>query len=269
MRNSNRPVGIVLAAFVLAAAAVIRTPVRAQEPSRPMHLFLLAGQSNMAGRGDLADDDRVAHPRVWMFDRDRQWRPAIDPMHFDKPIAAVGPGRAFGIAVADALPDRHVGLIPSAVGGSPITAWRPGVRYDETGAYPWDEAIARAKAARAAGQLRAVLWHQGESDATAVAAPAYEARLVDLITRFRAELGSPELPFLIGQLGRFPGREWDRWYEQVDAAHRQVASGVPHVAFVSSEGLGDKGDDLHFSAEAARELGRRYASAYLEVTTAP
>ena len=241
----------------------------ASQDSAPagLQLFLLAGQSNMAGRGDVAPEDRVGHPRVWMFDRNRQWVPAIDPMHFDKPIAGVGPGRAFGIAIAEALPDASIGLIPTAVGGSPITTWEAGTVYRETGASPWDDAVARTKAAMTRGRLRAILWHQGESDGTDAAGPLYEQRLRALIARFRAELGDPDLPFLIGQLGRFDGKPWTHGYDLVDAAHRRVAADVPFVAFVSSEDLKDKGDQLHFSAESARELGRRYAQAWLRMTT--
>ena len=60
-----------------------------------MHLFLLAGQSNMAGRGEVEAQDRATHPRIWMLDRHGQWVPAADPLHFDKPVAGVGPGLAF------------------------------------------------------------------------------------------------------------------------------------------------------------------------------
>jgi hypothetical protein len=239
-----------------------------QEPAAPagMQLFLLAGQSNMAGRGEVADQDRTPHERVWMFNRDNRWTPAVEPMHFDKPIAAVGPGRAFGTAVAEANPAAHVGLIPTAVGGSPITSWEPGVLYRETGAHPWDDAIRRVRAALPQGELRGILWHQGESDGTDAAAPLYEARLRSLIARFRAEFGNPTLPFIIGQLGRFEGKPWTAGYQQVDAAHQRVAADTPNVVFVSSDGLMDKGDQLHFSADAARELGRRYAEAYLGLT---
>lgn len=255
------------AVFVLATTP--EGAPRMQAPAVPasMELFLLAGQSNMAGRGTVADEDRVAHPRVWMFTGDLRWTPAVDPMHFDKPIAGVGPGRSFGLALARARPGAHIGLIPSAVGGSPVTAWSPGVLYEETGAHPWDDAIGRTRAAMRAGELKAILWHQGESDATAGAAPHYEERLRSLITRFREEFESPALPFIVGQLGRFEGRPWNEWYRQVDEAHRRVASHVLNVAYVSSEGLADNDDNLHFSADAARELGRRYAAAYLEIAS--
>lgn len=265
MRASVLPL---LATAVLAAVGVVIHASPAGQNAAPdsMQLFLLAGQSNMAGRGDIAAEDRLAHPRVWMFDRQNQWGPAVEPMHFDKPIAAVGPGRAFGVAVAEARPDVSIGLIPTAVGGSPITTWEPGVQYPETGAHPWDDAIRRAKAAASRGELRAILWHQGESDGNDDEAPHYEARLRSLIGRFRAEFDNPTLPFLIGQLGRFDGKPWPSGYEQVDAAHRRVAADTPDVAFIASDGLGDKGDQLHFSAAGARELGRRYAQAYLEMT---
>ena len=234
-----------------------------------MHLFLLAGQSNMAGRGRVADEDRVEHPRVRMLNRENQWVPAVEPMHFDKPIAAVGPGRAFGVAIAESDPSIHVGLIPTGVGGSPVTAWEPGVLYPETGAYPWDDALRRARAGMPAGTVKAILWHQGESDANPTNAPLYEERLRSLIARFRAELGNPSLPFIIGQLGRFPGRPWTEAFEQVDAAQRRVAAEVANVAFVSSDGLADNGDNLHFNADGARELGRRYANSYLKLTMKP
>jgi len=36
-------------------------------PVPPLQLFLLAGQSNMAGRGTVEPEDRVPHPRVWLL----------------------------------------------------------------------------------------------------------------------------------------------------------------------------------------------------------
>jgi hypothetical protein len=223
----------------------------------------------MAGRGYIEPQDTVPHERVWMLNRAREWVPAVDPVHFDKPVAGVGPGRAFGIAVAEADPDARVGLVPTAVGGSPITSWVPGGYDPATKTHPYDEALERARAARRSGTFRAILWHQGESDSNATNAPLYEARLRALITRFRTDLGDPDLPFLIGELGHFPAAPWDEWRTMVDAAHRAVARDMPGVVYVSAEGLGDRGDRLHFSAESARELGRRYAAAYLRLIRGP
>jgi hypothetical protein len=219
----------------------------------------------MAGRGVVEDEDRVATPRVFMFDRTETWKPAVDPVHFDKSVAGVGPGRSFGIAIANADSGIRVGLVPTAVGGSPISSWEPGVLDASTKTHPYDEAIARARAAMKDGELKAILWHQGESDSNAGAAPQYERRLRALIERFRTDLGKPNLPFLIGQLGRFDGSPWDAPRMHVDSVQRALAAQMPNVAFVSSEGLKDKGDNTHFTAASARELGRRYAEAYLRL----
>lgn len=109
-------------------------------------MFLLAGQSNMAGRGTVTPQDRTPHPRVLMLNQAGEWVPAVDPMHFDKPVAGVGPGRTFGIAIAEANPGVTIGLIPCAVGGSPIDAWQPGVlRPDE------EPPVGRCAAPREAG----------------------------------------------------------------------------------------------------------------------
>ena len=219
----------------------------------------------MAGRGVVEDEDRVVNPRVLMFDRNLEWKPAVDPVHFDKAVAGVGPGRTFGLTVAAADTSIRVGLVPTAVGGSPIASWEPGAFDVATKTHPYDEAIVRARAAMKDGTLMAILWHQGESDSNAGAAPLYEQRLRALIERFRTELGNPTLPFIIGQLGRFDGNAWDAPRVHVDSVHRALAAQMPNVAFVSSEGLKDKGDNTHFTAAGARELGRRYAEAYLRL----
>ena len=227
-------------------------------------LFLLIGQSNMAGRGVVVAEDTVADSRVMMLNKDSAWVPAVEPLHFDKPIAGVGPGRAFGLAVAERNPAVTIGLIPAAVGGSSILTWEPGAHDSATDTHPYDDAMARARKAMESGTLAAVLWHQGESDSNADRAPQYKQRLATLITRLREEFGDPDLPFLIGQLGRFDENPWNEWRQEVNDAHVELANEVDEVYFVSSDGLGDKGDGIHFSASAARELGRRYADAYSE-----
>jgi pimeloyl-ACP methyl ester carboxylesterase len=247
--------------------AVPAGPTVALPPKEKFHLFLLVGQSNMAGRGTITPDDRIAHPRVLMLNKAGDWEPAVDPLHFDKPaMVGVGLGRTFAQEVAAALPpDVVIGLIPCAVGGSPIDAWQPSAYYQPTQSHPWDDAVRRAKRALEAGTLKAILWHQGESDASAALAPTYESKLHDLIGRFRRELRSPEVPFIVGQLGVFADSPWNEHKQRVDRAHRELPQKIKHTAFVSAEGLHHKGDKTHFDAASYREFGRRYAAAYLKL----
>jgi hypothetical protein len=235
-------------------------------PKERFHLFLLVGQSNMAGRGTVTTQDKTPHPRVLMLNQAGEWVPAVDPLHFDKPgVVGVGLGRTFAIAIADANPGVTIGLVPCAVGGSPIDAWQPGVFYQPTKSHPWDDAMRRAKLALPSGTLKGILWHQGESDSSAELAPAYEAKLHNLIVRLRGELDAPEVPFVVGQLGKFADKPWSEFTAKVDQTHRELPRQVPHTAFVSAEGLKDKGDKVHFDADSYREFGRRYAEAYLKL----
>ena len=98
-----------------------------------LQLFLLIGQSNMAGRGVPEAEDQQTNPRIWMLTKELSWVPARDPMHFDKPaVIGVGPGLAFAKQLASTYPTINIGLIPSAVGGSGINVWRPGAYYEPT-----------------------------------------------------------------------------------------------------------------------------------------
>jgi hypothetical protein len=257
---------IVLAASVGTGAAD-DSAVAQLPPRDKFHLFLLVGQSNMAGRGTVADEDRAPHPRVLMLTKEGTWAPAVEPLHFDKPVAGVGPGRAFGVAIAEASEtDITIGLIPCAAGGSPIETWMPGGYHDQTKSHPWDDAIRRAKRAQRDGTLHGILWHQGESDSSPGKAEIYEAMLHDLVARLRQELEAPDVPFVAGQLGRFDDRPWDDSRRIVDAAHRALPGKVPRTAFVESDGLKHKGDGVHFDTASARTLGRRFAQAYLQLT---
>ncbi len=260
-------------ALVAVVVSLLATAVRGQSASLPakenFHLFLLIGQSNMAGRGAVTAADKVPHPRLLTLDKAGEWVPAVDPIHFDKRIAGVGLGRTFGLEVAEATPGVTIGLIPCAVGGSPIDAWQPGAFDAATKTHPWDDAMARAKVALASGTLKGILWHQGESDSKRDRAPAYAAKLASLVARLRAELGAPAVPFIAGQLGKYADAPWDEFRVQIDQAHRELPGRVPRTAFVSAEGLVHKGDKVHFDAESLRELGRRYAAAYLKLRDAP
>lgn len=258
-------IAVALCAVVTATNAGQLTPT----DKGAFHVFLLAGQSNMAGRGKVAPQDAVPLPRVVMLDKARVWVPAVDPMHFDKPIAGVGLGRSFAARVAETRPSATIGLVPAAVGGSPIDAWTPGTFYEPTRSHPWDDAMARVSVARQSGTLKAILWHQGESDATPELALAYEAKLHDLIARFRRTLDAPDLPFIVGQVGHFADAPWDDARRLVDAAHRSLPGKVPHTAFVSSEGLAHGGDKVHFDSASLRELGKRYADAYEMLASRP
>lgn len=257
-----------LAVFTCAVGCTAWAQTAPPLPAKPeFHLFLLAGQSNMAGRGKVDAAGKQPHERVLVLGRESQWKPAKDPLHWDKGAAGAGLGKPFAEIVAAKNPKITVGLIPTACGGSPISTWMPGQEWKQTNSHPWDDCIARAKQAMQDGTLKAILWHQGEADPNPRAAAEYEKKLEDLITRLRAELQDPDVPFIIGQLGRFPAKPWGPPREAVDAAHQAVAKRVKNVRFVTAEGLTSIGDDLHFDTASLRIFGERYADAYFSLTS--
>lgn len=248
--------------LVTAIACFLVKNLSAQNLGRKLDLYLLAGQSNMAGRGPVTDDIKDVHDeRVYVFTKDQQWVIAKHPLHFDKPaVAGAGPGLTFGIAMAQANPSVEIGLIPCAVGGTPIESWRPGAYDKATGTHPYDDAVARVKSAMAYGTLKGIIWHQGESNSSPEKASVYLSQLTELIQRFRLMAGNADLPFIIGELGRYRPV-----YANINRELAKVPALVPFTALVSSEGLVHKGDTIHFDGSSAQELGRRYAASMLKV----
>ena len=231
-------------------------------------LYLLIGQSNMAGRGVLSKEPQPAPERILKFGQDNSWVAGTEPLHFDKPtIVGAGLGYSFAQEMAKADPTVTIGLIPCAVGGTPLSRW-------EKGGDLYQQAVERAKLAMAAGRLKGILWHQGEADAgKQETADSYAARLQAMVLALREELKAPEIPFVAGELGRFYLVENGGKSVHAKTVNEQINSLPQHLArsaAVSSEGLGHKGDVVHFDTAALREFGLRYAAAMktLQKTTA-
>jgi hypothetical protein len=231
-------------------------------PDPDFELYILIGQSNMAGRGVITPEfEKETHPMVFMLAKDNTWVPAKHPLHFDKPKAAgVGPGLAFGIDMAAANTNVKIGLIPCAVGGTPIEHWKPGAADEATQTHPYDDALLRIKAAMKSGVVKGVIWHQGEGNSSEQEAKLYLRQLKALVKRIRKEVGNPELPFVVGELGRYREK-----YALINTELARVPSLIPFSGLATSEDLVDKGDGTHFDGPSATLLGHRFAKKMLEL----
>ncbi|MEM1085763.1 MAG: sialate O-acetylesterase [Verrucomicrobiota bacterium] len=246
---------------------------------RDFDLFLLMGQSNMVGFGCISpseswqDGDHDPAPGVLVLGGQSKvkssrprgrivWRPAAHPLHLNQRSAGFGMGLPFAAKLREANLRKMIGLIPCAWGGARIDQLGPGSPL-------YANTVKRARFAAEQGCLRAVLWHQGESDAlTEDLSQAHAGKLSRLMETLRADLGESDLPFLIGDLADFTERE--RWKSDPVAAERnaRVRAGLrdlaqrdPHTVFVESEGV-EGVDPVHFSREALISFGERYAAAW-------
>jgi len=239
----------------------LAAPFAQAAPDPSFHLYLLVGQSNMAGRGAVDEESKRADPRILMLTKTLEWQPATDPLHFDKPVAGVGPGLAFAKAMAAKAEGVRIGLIPCAVGGTSIKLWVPGAFDTVTRTHPYSDMLDRVRAAQKEGVLTGILWHQGEADQGA--ADAYAGLLGDLIRRLRADCGE-DVPFVAGEISSFKSNSTEG-ARGINAAIRSLEGKVGRFGWVSSEGLSHKGDEVHYDAAAARVLGARYAERMAEL----
>ena len=259
------PLLISLAALLSLVKPVLAEPVAPPADAKKFEIYLLVGQSNMAGRGQPGKEDKQASPNILVLNKNNEWVSQGDPIHFDKGSAGVGPGMPFARLMAEAHPDVVIGLIPCAVGGTPISRWQP--KQDL-----FEAAVARAQIAMKAGTLKGILWHQGESECGDEAkAKAYGKDLSEVVKGFRTALNAPNVPFVAGELGEYlytrTGNK-SPFAKEVNEQIGGLPKHVPNTAVATSEGLGHKGDELHFSTDAQHELGKRYFEQMEKLTAA-
>ena len=239
--------------------------LNANSTKENFHLYLLMGQSNMAGRGKVEAIDTLTHPRVFMLDKAEHWVLAKDPLHFDKPGAGTGLGLTFGKIMANDDSDIKVGLIPTAVGGSSINAWFADSIHRQTNSYPYNDMIRRAKKAMESGTLKGIIWHQGESDSNSEqGVKEYTQKFEAMLDSLKSDLGISSIPVVMGEIGYFFYPK-AKFAEDMNGVIHQISNSNDCIGLVTAEGLNHKGDQTHFDADSYHSLGVRYASEMLKL----
>ncbi|KAF8091752.1 hypothetical protein N665_0436s0015 [Sinapis alba] len=245
--------------------------IQSQTIPTNISIFILAGQSNMAGRGGVYNDtaknitvwDGViprecrSNPSILRLTAKLEWEEANEPLHADIDVNktnGVGPGMPFANRVVNRF--GYVGLVPCSIGGTKLSQWQKGgVLYEET--------VRRAKAAKVAsggGSYQAVLWYQGESDTVdMVDASVYKKRLVQFFNDLRDDLQHPNLPIIQVALATGAG-------PYLDAVRKaQLETGLENVHCVDAKGLPLEPDGLHLTTSSQVRLGQMMVDAFLAI----
>ncbi len=253
--------------LLLLATFAVGPMVQAEEPT---HVFLLIGQSNMAGRATIEDVDKepIDGAMLWNV-AERKWQPAAPPYNLFSPHRkAVGMqrlncGPSFVREYRKSNPDCKVGIVCVARGGTRIEQWEKGLQK------PWslyDTAVAATKSALAdgKGQLKGILWHQGEGNS---GRPLdYLPLLRELVQNLRADLGAPRVPFVFSQLGPWRAK-YAAFNRMIIEQPRLVPAPLARIACVNTAGL-TAFDEAHFDSASQRTLGERYATEMVRLLAA-
>jgi sialate O-acetylesterase len=255
-------------------------------------LWVLAGQSNMAGSAPLPSEIPAPVDQANMLNLDGTWIPCALPDHRvfegETPIlhdllrhksgfteeqileiraqsrrgpavGGAGPGFFFARQLTS-LTGVPVGLIPCAYGGTSLEEWNPSGRA-EGDATLYGQMVNRVAAV--GGRVRGLLWYQGESDAFAPpeqGCDTYGERFVAFVDAVRRDFGDPELPVLTVQLARTviaPGEVAPCW-EKVREVQRQLAVAHERIHAVPAVDL-ELSDGIHVSCPGQARLGARLA----------
>ena len=263
------------AAFAMALSQVNAAP----DPN--FHIYLAFGQSNMEGQGNIESQDKTVDSRFQMLATVDQcngrklgtWNDAIPPLA--NCYGKLGPADYFGRTMVEKTDSQiKVGVITVAIAGCSIKLFdkdqyesaKQGQadwymqRVNAYGGNPYGRMIEMAKKAQEDGVIKGIIFHQGETDAGDGQWPSKVKKVYDDILK---DLGlEGDIPFLAGEVLRGGMSQ---------GANNNIAK-LPQQSknfyVISSEGLTqplNDGQNVHFTSQEYRDLGKRYAEKMIEV----
>ena len=248
------------------------------------YVYLCFGQSNMEGNAKFETQDTIVNKRFQVLEavncdnlnrKKGEWYTAVPPL--SRCTTGLTPADYFGREMIDNLPDDvTVGVINVAVGGCKIELfdkdnyesyvssspqWLKTIvaQYDGN---PYGRLVEMAKIAQKDGVIKGILLHQGESNTndtlwTKKVKIVYDNLLKDL------NLKAESTPLLAGEVVHADQGGICASMNTIIATLPEV---IPNSYVISSSGIPDAADNLHFTAEGYRMLGKRYAAKMLELT---
>ena len=239
-------------------------------------VYLLAGQSNMDGRGkasDLTPTQSGPFTDVTIYYRNKKqssegWKPltpgfSVPPKYKGElPSPTFGPELGFAREMVNANQGQKIALIKGSRGGTSLRVdWNPGEPgKPETQGECFRSFCQTIRMATDAltkqghrFQIRGLLWHQGEADKNLPSAK-YEQRFHELISRIEKEVGVEDLPVVVGEVFNNGKRD------KVRAALQAIGKSGPSFGLVSSDGTTTSDEGTHFDSASQILLGQRYAA---------
>lgn len=242
-------------------------PVAKLPAKDKLWVFIMAGQSNMAGRGVVQPGDTLPQSNIITINKKNEWIYAKEPLHFYQPaLTGLDCGMSFAKYLAENISkDITIAILPTAVGGSSINYWLNDSVFN--GVKLQSNLIEKIHFATQNGVLKGIIWHQGESDATKSGIPLYKKNLKELFCIMRDKSGNQNLPIFAGELGSYSvNKETKKNWSTITKIIHEVADQDPNLYVIETSDLTPKIDKIHFDTESQRKLGQRYAEAYLKIT---
>ena len=268
---------------LLFTVAVLFLGMNSFAQNKKFHIYLCIGQSNMEGHAKFEPQDTIVNKRFQVLEavdcdnlkrKKGQWYTAVPPL--SRCTTGLTPADYFGREMIANLPeDVKVGVINVAVGGCKIELfdkdnyesyvstspqWLKSMvaQYDGN---PYARLVEMAKIAQETGVIKGILLHQGESNTndtlwTKKVKVVYDNLLKDL------NLKAESTPLLAGEVVHADQGGICASMNKIIATLPET---IPNSHVISSSGCPDVADNLHFSAEGYRMLGKRYAAKMLEI----
>jgi hypothetical protein len=267
-RNRGMTAGLaLLAVFLLAPNGFSQ--------STDFHIYLAFGQSNMEGYPGVEAQDKTGVnarfqllPAVDWSDKSRTkgtWTTAVPPLC--RSSTGLCPCDYFGRTLVDSLPEKiKIGVVNVAVAGCAIdmfdkdkyqsyisgqASWMKDIA-NLYGGNPYARLVEMAKAAQKDGVIKGILLHQGETDA---GTSGWAGKVKGVYDNLIKDLGldASKTPFLAGDL------------VNPSSNVQNLPKTLQNSYVISSKGLGNRGDGMHFSTQGYRDIGKRYADTMLNV----
>lgn len=235
-------------------------------PKEKVWVFIMAGQSNMAGRGIVEPQDTVINKRIITINSNNKWIYAKEPLHFYQPkVKGLDCGVAFATELLSSTEsDIYIALIPCAVGGSSIDKWLNDIKFNDVQLLT--NLKEKIKLGQTIGNIKAILWHQGESDADSIRISQYENNLRSMFKILREYTNNATLPILTGHLGSYadPIKYAPNW-KKINKIISKVVATDDYAYIIKTSDLTPNADKIHFNAASQRIIGKRFAQKYKEI----
>jgi len=249
--------------------------------------FILVGQSNMTGAySEVSErnpgiDSRDQHVLFWNraawsgveWENDNHFQPLRIQKTAGYCADVIGPEFAFSREMKSKGGYTRMAILKVSFPGSDLAMdWRrePAMGKKAYSALQEEmtQVMQELAARRETPEVKAILVHQGISDATTESkADAYENNLRKFLASLRDDFGKPDTPIVLARENASPNMKAEPM-EVVRATTVRVAETTPHTAWINVDDL-DRVKGHHFTAEAQMEIGKRYAAALMALSANP